>query len=47
MFSIVDAATEKGLSYREAFDMPLDELELFVYLSNARSERIIEANKNG
>lgn len=45
MFTIVDAATESGLSYREAYDMPLDELELFVYLSSARIERINETQK--
>ena len=45
MFLIVDSATESGLSYREAFNMPLDELELFVYLMSARGERILEASK--
>lgn len=43
MFQIVDAGTEKGLSYRDAYEMPLDELELFIYLSNARLQRISEA----
>jgi len=38
MFSIIEAAND-GLSYREAFDMPLDELELFIYLKNASTQR--------
>ncbi len=36
---------ESGLSYREAFDMPIDELELYVYLCASRSYRIEDAIK--
>ena len=45
MFVIVDAATESGLSYKEASELPLDELELFVYLNSARITRTIETQK--
>lgn len=47
MFTITEAAND-GLSYREAFDMPLDELELYLYLKNAsvqRSNDVIESER--
>ncbi len=43
--TFADATTPSGLSYREAYDMPLDELELHSYLLNSRIERINEAHE--
>ena len=38
MYTIIEAAND-GLSYKEAFEMPLNELELFIYLKNASQNR--------
>lgn len=38
MFTIAEAAND-GLSYKESYEMPLDELELFIYLKNASQQR--------
>ena len=47
MYTITEAAND-GLPYKEALEMTLDELELFIYLKNAsqyRSNDTIEAER--